>query len=95
MTEKKFGNIEEFEENLEQDTSELYEILGEAVKINASDIHLISGEYPVLRQDGVLITYKNFEKLTDEKLESYLKTITNSEQQASFEETWNLSLIHI
>ena len=90
MTEKKFGNIEEFEENLEQDTGELYEILGEAVKINASDIHLISGEHPVLRQDGVLITYKNFEKLTDEKLANYLKTITNKEQQESFEETLNL-----
>jgi len=61
-----------------------------AAEKNASDVHLLFGQFPILRIDGNLLNTKdvspdgNFQELTNEILDSFLDVLLNHEQKERF-----------
>jgi twitching motility protein PilT len=73
---------------------ELNDILGIAVKGNASDIHLKAGLPPLFRVDGALVPLKNGERLTPEQLFSVTNQIMTPGQKSHFEKNHEVDLAY-
>jgi len=60
-----------------------------AVEAGASDVHLVGGELPMMRVEGVL---QNMEEkaLAQKELETAILSLLNTEQKKKFQEAWEL-----
>ncbi|MCK5825504.1 MAG: type IV pilus twitching motility protein PilT [Desulfuromusa sp.] len=72
----------------------LNDILGMALKLNTSDIHLKAGLPPVFRIDGNLRPLPKTPRLTAEVVRSMCDTIMNDRQRAKFEEAYEVDLAY-
>lgn len=62
----------------------IQELLEEAGKRNASDLHLVAGSPPVLRIDGALVPLSQLEVIVPEEMERLLFSIVTPEQKEIF-----------
>ena len=69
---------------------EMIEILKAAVQKGASDLHLVIGQPPMIRQDGELKPMKEFPMLSAEESRRLVFTLLSDEQRARFEKDWEL-----
>jgi len=65
------------------ETMEILELFEETVSKQGSDLHLLEGNYPVLRIDGVLTPLTNYHKLTQKNIEDLLFPILSASQKES------------
>lgn len=70
-------------------------LMREAMKRNASDIHLKSGNPPILRVDGDLVRIEGEEILTEERLMELLKDIANDHDIAKFQKVMELDISYM
>jgi twitching motility protein PilT len=75
---------------------DLHSVLLRAVQAGASDVHLKTGQPPILRRDGALYPLEGWPPLDDQQLDSVLTTVTAHDQarRASFDETGDLDLAY-
>ncbi len=66
-------------------------LLTEAVRANASDLHLVSWSPPILRIDGQLSPL-DLPNLTPNELAPMILSLLNEEQRKRFEREWELDL---
>lgn len=69
---------------------ELIELLKQAVKSHASDLHLSPGSPPILRINGALAVIENQPILTKEDIKQFLQSIMSQEQITKFNDTHDL-----
>ncbi len=69
---------------------EMIDILKAAVQKGASDLHLVIGQAPMIRQDGDLKAMTEFPVLTAEESRRIIYTLLSDEQRARFEKDWDL-----
>src|SRR5262245_370605 len=69
---------------------EMIDILKASVQKGASDIHLVIGQPPMVRQDGELRPMPDFPVLTAEESRRLVYTLLSDEQKARFEKDWEL-----
>jgi len=70
------------------------DLLMDAVSKGASDLHLNSGNPPVLRIDGELVPQTELPRLTAEDVAQLLTEITTEEQRKKFKESLELDFAH-
>jgi twitching motility protein PilT len=70
------------------------DLLTDAVKKKASDLHITANYHPVLRIDGELVPQTSLPLITLEDLEHMLSSITNEEQQKRFENELELDFAY-
>lgn len=63
---------------------ELNKLLSVVLERNASDLHLITGEPPVIRVDGTLVRLEDFEVLNLEAISGIIDILLNKEQKELF-----------
>lgn len=68
----------------------IYGCLSEAMALQASDLHLVSGYPPMLRTYGVLTPIEGEAELTDDCVPALLEPIISDAQQERFAAEWNL-----
>ncbi|MBW2187236.1 MAG: type IV pili twitching motility protein PilT, partial [Deltaproteobacteria bacterium] len=73
---------------------ELNDILGMAIKANASDIHLKVGLPPVYRIDGSLRPLPNAPRLTPEDIRKIAYAMMSEQQRERFERSNELDLAY-
>src|SRR5207253_1418036 len=69
---------------------EMIDILKAAVQKGASDLHLVIGQAPMIRQDGDLKSMTEFPVLTAAESRRLIYTLLSDEQRARFERDWEL-----
>ncbi len=75
---------------LASDSQPILRWLDQAVRQESSDLHLVSGYAPVLRQNGRLVPIDGQPILTSEAICDLLEPLWTSEQRARMETEWNL-----
>jgi twitching motility protein PilT len=70
------------------------DLLTDAVKKKASDLHITANYHPVLRIDGELVPQTSLPLVTLDDLEHMLASITNEEQQKRFENELELDFAY-
>ena len=73
---------------------EVRDLLSDAIKKRASDLHITSNYPPVLRIDGELVPQSQLPVVSKEDLERMLTSITNEEQQKRFENELELDFAY-
>ncbi len=63
---------------------ELIDLIEEALKSDATDIHLTFGRPPILRVDGKLRAVENWENLSEEKVKELSFCLLNKDQEEKF-----------
>jgi twitching motility protein PilT len=63
---------------------ELNKLLSLVLERNASDLHLVTGEPPILRVDGTLIRLEEFEVMTAEAVQSLVDVLLSPQQKELF-----------
>lgn len=75
---------------------DITELLALSVEQNASDLHISSGQPPVLRINGDLVQVKDHPILTAEMTKEYIYSLLNDAQKSDYEKNWELDFaIHI
>lgn len=69
---------------------EMIDILKATVQKGASDLHLVIGLPPMVRQDGDLKPLTEFPVLTADESRRLVYTLLSDEQRARFEKEWEL-----
>jgi len=69
---------------------EMIDILKACVQKGASDLHLVIGQPPMIRQDGDLKPMSEFPALTAEESRRLVYTLLSDEQRVRFEKEWEL-----
>src|ERR1700690_884418 len=69
---------------------DMIDILKAAVQKGASDLHLVIGHPPMVRQDGELKAMSEFAVLSAEESRRLIFTLLSDEQRARFEKDWEL-----
>ena len=69
---------------------EMIDILKAAVQKGGSDLHLVIGQPPMVRQDGDLKPMTEFPALTAEESRRMIYTLLSDEQRTRFERDWEL-----
>jgi twitching motility protein PilT len=72
----------------------LNKLLSTVLERNASDLHLIPGEPPVIRVDGALIKLEEYEVLNAESVLSIVDLLMNKEQKEVFDKQEDLDLAY-
>ncbi|MDO8664521.1 MAG: PilT/PilU family type 4a pilus ATPase [Candidatus Liptonbacteria bacterium] len=72
----------------------LNELLIDAAKQNASDLHMSVGRRPTLRVDGVLVPIQSEQQLTPESVEQIISALLTPEQKAKFLEKRQLDFAY-
>jgi twitching motility protein PilT len=72
----------------------LNKLLSTVLERNASDLHLIPGEPPVIRVDGALIKLEEYEVLNAEAIVSIVDLLMNKEQKELFAQQEDLDLAY-
>lgn len=62
----------------------LKEILLYAVRNECSDIHIVSGEIPIVRHDGNIVRIKNAQVFSEERIRNEIDSLLNEEQKTKF-----------
>ena len=75
---------------LSNDSQPILSWLDQAVRRDSSDLHLVSGYAPVLRQNGRLVPIDGEPILTPEAIYELLAPIWTAEQRERMETEWNL-----
>lgn len=70
------------------------ELLKLAIESDASDLHLKSGNYPIIRIHGKLHALTNFPRLSNENTRELVDQITNDYQKKSLKEEMDLDLAY-
>jgi twitching motility protein PilT len=73
---------------------ELNEILAEALKLGASDIHLKAGLPPMFRVDGSLQPQKEVKRLAPEEISKMAFAVMNEYQKEKFRQNYELDLAY-
>jgi len=73
---------------------DIRELLSDAIKKRASDLHITANNPPVLRIDGELVPQVNQPLVSTDDLEKMLTSITNEEQQKRFENELELDFAY-
>ncbi len=73
---------------------ELNKLLAIVLERNASDLHLVPGEPPVIRIDGAIEKLENFEVLNSENISSITQILMTPEQKALFEKRQDVDLAY-
>ncbi|MCC5876893.1 MAG: type IV pilus twitching motility protein PilT [Candidatus Sumerlaeia bacterium] len=73
------------------ESTDLENLLGEAVRAQASDLHLTRNMPPILRIDGRLIPM-DVPALTAEECEKMVRSVMSPPQQKRFDEAWELDI---
>jgi twitching motility protein PilT len=73
---------------------DIRELLTEAIKKRASDLHITANNPPVLRIDGELVPQVDHPVVSTDDLEKMLTSITNEEQQKRFENELELDFAY-
>ncbi len=73
---------------------ELSKLLSIVIERQASDLHLVTGEPPIIRVDGALIKLEDYEVLNYESLNSLLEVMINKEQRALLEKNQDLDFAY-
>lgn len=68
------------------------EIFKEAIEMNASDIHLVVGHFPIFRIDGNLKDIKKWSLITRENLQEIVENLTTPEQKKRLFENKEIDL---
>jgi twitching motility protein PilT len=71
---------------------ELNKLLSVVLERNASDLHMVTGEPPVLRIDGVLTRLEEFEVLTAESIQSITDVLLSPQQKELFAKNEDVDL---
>ncbi len=69
---------------------EMIDILKATVQKGASDLHLVIGQSPIVRQDGDLKPMTEFPALTAEESRRIIFTLLSDAQRSRFEQDWEL-----
>src|SRR3989344_8280915 len=69
---------------------EMIDILKSAVQKGASDIHLVIGQPPMTRVDGMLQPMKDFPALTADESRRVIFSLLSDYQRSRFEQEWEL-----
>ena len=69
---------------------EMIDVLKACVQKGASDLHLVIGQPPMIRQDGDLKPMTEFQALTAEESRRMIYTLLSDAQRARFEQDWEL-----
>jgi len=70
------------------------DLLKAAIEIEASDLHLKAGNYPVVRVFGKLSNLKGFPRLSIQDTMELANQITNDNQKDTLESEWDLDLAY-
>ncbi len=73
---------------------ELSKLLSLVIERQASDLHLITGEPPIIRVDGLLVKLEEYEVLNYESLSSLLDVMINKEQKALLDKVQDLDFAY-
>jgi twitching motility protein PilT len=73
---------------------ELNKLMSLVLERNASDLHLVAGEPPIIRVDGALIRLEDYHVLNYEGIASILDVILNKEQKELFEKQMDIDLAY-
>lgn len=65
---------------------DLTELLGEAKKLNASDLHITVGVPPQVRVNGALIAMENCPRLMGDDTQELVESIMGERQKSLFED---------
>jgi len=71
---------------------ELNKLLSLVMERNASDLHLVVGEPPVLRIDGVLVRLDDYEIMNLESIQNIIDILLNPAQKEVFEKDYDVDL---
>jgi len=69
---------------------DLTQVLTEAVKRGASDIHIVAGKPPILRINGDILPMEGQAALTKDDTRSMIYSVLFDDQRARFEKDWEL-----
>jgi twitching motility protein PilT len=70
--------------------ADLTQVLGDAVKNGASDIHLVPGKPPIIRVNGEILPLNGLSALDAEDTRSMIYSVLYEDQRARFEKDWEL-----
>ncbi|MFW6131915.1 MAG: type IV pilus twitching motility protein PilT [Candidatus Aminicenantaceae bacterium] len=73
---------------------DINDLLKVVVKNEASDLHLKSGNYPIIRKDGTLIQLKEFQKLSPMDTERITDQLTSNFQKKRLEKELDLEIAY-
>lgn len=73
----------------------LNQLLTDAVKAGASDLHLSAGIPPMIRVNGRMRAIENAPTLTDENLRATVFRVLTSDQREKFEKEWELDFAYV
>lgn len=68
----------------------IQELLEKTIQNNASDLHLVAGEYPILRIDGRLTSLGTYERLTPESIANMISQMVSPHQKELLAENRSL-----
>ena len=71
---------------------ELNKLLSLVMERNASDLHLVAGEPPILRIDGTLIRLDDYEIMNLESIQNMIDILLNKDQKAVFDKQYDVDL---
>jgi twitching motility protein PilT len=72
----------------------LNQLLAKVLERNASDLHLVPGEPPVIRVDGSLVKLDEYEILNVESVMGIIDLLMNKDQKALFEKQQDIDLAY-
>ncbi len=72
----------------------LNQLLAKVLERNASDLHLVPGEAPVIRVDGVLVKLDEYEVLNAEGITGIVDLLMNKDQKVLFEKQQDIDLAY-
>jgi twitching motility protein PilT len=73
---------------------ELNKLLAIVLERNASDLHLVAGEPPVIRLDGKLLKLEEYEVLNNESISSILDTMISKTEKDIFDKVQDLDFAY-
>jgi twitching motility protein PilT len=70
------------------------DLLREAVRLNASDVHLKTGSFPRLRVNGDLVIFNRFPRVTADEMQAITASLMNERQRERFHEMAEIDLAY-
>lgn len=71
-------------------TSQIFDVLREAARLGASDVHLVPAHTPMVRIAGRMIPFPDAQVLSAEECAGLIYQLLNEHQRARFEREWTL-----
>ncbi|MDI6757815.1 MAG: type IV pilus twitching motility protein PilT [Endomicrobiia bacterium] len=84
------GTVPSYQNNSGDEIMDMVEILKKAVELGASDIHIVIGKPPMVRERGRVKPLEGFPAITADESKRLIYSILYDAQRAQIEEKWEL-----